>query len=121
CASSELYGCYPLICFCVDYCISLAAQVGYIDLIFLARVGDAVRIIPCRSASYDRETLVINYRQLVGAGSRSINSMQFRNGEHSMHALQVFHVENYRLLVNIKNGNEIRAEMSDIEPPAATV
>src|SRR5713101_2355055 len=47
--------------------------------------------------------------------------MQLRNSEYSMHAFEVSHITDNRLLIDIENGHQVRAQVSDVEPAVVAV
>src|SRR6185369_17023624 len=52
-----------LICFRIYHGVRFSMQIRNIKLVLFAGVGDAIRVIARRRASYDGETLIVNYCQ----------------------------------------------------------
>src|ERR1041385_872551 len=47
--------------------------------------------------------------------------MQPRHGEHAVNTLQIFDVANHRLLIDVEDRHQIRAEVRDVQAASAAV
>jgi hypothetical protein len=67
-------------------------QIGDIEFSLPTRIRNAVRVIARWNSGLDLERSVIYCDEFVCAGRRSVDTMEFRNRQNSMHAPQVLHL-----------------------------